>query len=61
MRFSYYRRKLKVLGITTESEFKKALKLRSNRISRTASAEPPPKKAAEKHPTTRHPPSGDIT
>lgn len=34
--FSYYRRELKALGITTESLFKKALKLRSNRISRTA-------------------------
>ena len=34
--FAYYRRELKALGITTESQFKKALKLRSNRISRTA-------------------------
>ena len=34
--FVYYRRELRALGITSESLFKKALKLRSNRISRTA-------------------------
>ena len=34
--FAYYRRELKALGITSGRLFTKALKLRSNRISRTA-------------------------